>query len=353
MLTRKSFTAMYSAVLIGAAALSPSAFAQSYFELTNGFQDLYAKSLGEVRKCIESTPNRFAVCADSLRGEGNAPFILMQSETDSPVAVLVHGLSDSPFFVSAIADELYSQGYTVIAPLLPGHGLKDADADMEDDLLAERWQAHIDEVITLALGASSSGKVVVGGFSTGGALSVDYTLKHPDNVKGLMLFSGALALNGNVESLSKIWGMRWLAKMLDGDYKTDGPNPQKYPKVASFAGLELMSLIREIREQLEQGATITVPVFIAHSEADQTTPIEGVENLLASVDANNTFYVIDASHNLCHADLVVNRRLLEKMNFDKNRADLSETCSVPQVNPQFFPMMRALRGFVEFSLTNE
>lgn len=341
----KSFTA-----LCGALLLSAPVMARSAFELTNGFQALYGESLGDVRKCADTSTNRFAVCSDALRGDGNAPFILMQQVPESPVAVLIHGLSDSPYFVTAIADELYSMGYTVVAPLLPGHGLKQADADMEDDQLSVRWQAHVSDVVSLALSASSTGKVVMGGFSTGGALSVDYTLSHPDNVQGLLLFSGALALNGNVESLSKIWGVRWLAKLLDGEYQTDGPNPQKYPKVASFAGLELMSLISDIRERLDAGATIDVPVFIAHSEADQTTPIEGVQSLLASVNADNTFYVIDASQHLCHADLVVNRLLLENMHFDRNRADLSETCAVPQVNPQFFPMMRALRGFVEFSL---
>ena len=326
---------------------SALATGQSQFALNQSFAALYEQELGSTQKCLSSSANRYAVCSPALRGDGNAPFILFQ-QTDSPIVVLTHGLSDSPFFVSAIADELYHSGYTVIAPLLPGHGLKDADAAMEDDQLAERWQAHLAKVVELAL--QSTEKVVLGGFSTGGALSVDYYLSNPDNVQGILLFSGALALNGNVESLSKLWGIKTLAKLLDGDYLTNGPNPQKYPKVASFAGLELMELIRSIRERLEEGARVDVPVFVAHSQADQTTPIEGVQNLLTYVDADNTFYVIDEQYQLCHADLVVNRLLLEKMDFDKSRADLSETCAIPQVNPQFFPMARALRGFVEFAL---
>lgn len=327
--------------------VSAQVLGQSQFALNQSFLALYEQELGSTQKCLDSSVNRYAVCSPALRNDGNAPFILFQEE-DSPIVVLTHGLSDSPFFVSALADELYHSGYTVVAPLLPGHGLKVADADMEDEQLAERWQAHLAAVIELAL--KSTDKVIVGGFSTGGALSVDYYLNHPDNVSGILLFSGALALNGNVESLSKIWGMKTLAKLLDGDYQTDGPNPQKYPKVASFAGLELMALISGIRDRLDSGARIKVPVFVAHSQADQTTPIEGVENLLTYVDADNTFYVIEEQYKLCHADLVVNRLLLEKMQFDKSRADLSETCAVPQVNPQFFPMARALRGFVEFAL---
>ena len=329
------------------ALLSCCASAQSQFDLNQSFKALYNEQLGTTQKCLDSTPNRYAVCSTALRSEGNAPFILFH-DTGSPIVVLTHGLSDSPFFVTAIASELYDSGYTVIAPLLPGHGLKNADEAMQDEQLAERWQTHLKDVIALAL--EYTDKVTLGGFSTGGALSVDYYLDNPDQVNGLLLFSGALALNGNVEALSRIWGVKTLARWLDGDYQTSGPNPHKYPAVASFAGLELMELIRAIRQRLEDGATIKVPLFAAHSEVDQTTPIEGVIDLLSFVEADNTFYVIDAEHQLCHADLVVNRLLLEKMNFNKSRADLSETCAVPQVNPQFFPMARALRGFVEFAL---
>lgn len=336
---------LFSALVMCGVALSVSA--QTASPLPQAFQTLYGDQLSDIRKCRNGQANKYAVCSDDLRNDNNAPFVLL-NDADSPVAVLTHGLSDSPFFVSAIAEELYSSGYTVIAPLLPGHGRKDADADMEDEQLAERWQAHLAEVVELALDYTD--KVVIGGFSTGGALSVDYYLDHPDNVKGILLFSGALALNSNVESLSRIWGVRTLTKWMDGDYQTDGPNPQKYPSVASFAGIELMDIIRAIRERLEDGATITAPIFIAHSQADQTTPIEGVENLLTFVDADNSFYVIDEQYQLCHADLVVNRLLLEKMNFDRSRADPGKTCAIPQANPQYFPMVRALRGFVEFAL---
>ncbi|NVK55712.1 MAG: alpha/beta fold hydrolase [Alteromonadaceae bacterium] len=329
------------------ATLSCCAAAQTQFDFNQSFKALYTAELGTTQKCMDSTPNRYAVCSEVLRSDGNAPFVLFH-DADSPIVVLTHGLSDSPFFVTAIASELFDSGYTVVAPLLPGHGLRNAAADMADEQLAERWQAHLDDVVALAL--EYTDKVTLGGFSTGGALSVDYYLQHPDHVNGLLLFSGALALNSNVEALSRIWGIKSLAKLLDGDYQTAGPNPHKYPNVASFAGLELMDLIRGIRQRLDEGQRITVPVFISHSQVDQTTPIEGVIDLLDYVDADNTFYVIDAEHQLCHADLVVNRLLLEKMNFDKRRADLSETCAVPQVNPQFFPMARALRGFVEFAL---
>lgn len=345
----RSFNRVKYIIFIGVLCnvICSSANAQSQFEISQALNALYETEFTSTQKCLDSQAERIAICSESLRADGNAPFVLYR-EPGSPVAIVIHGLSDSPFFVSGIAAELHQQGYTVIAPLLPGHGRKVVDSDMQDDKLAQRWQQHVADTVEVAL--QYSDRVLLGGFSTGGALAVDYYLNNPEKVTGLVLFSGALALDGNVESLSKIWGIRHVAKLLDGEYQTDGPNPYKYPKVASFAGLELMGLIRSIRQRFEDGEVIKVPVFAAHSEVDQTTPIIGVQNLMNFVDADSTFYVIDEEHNVCHADLVVNRLLLTKMNFDKSRGNAGETCGIPQSNPQYFPMMRALRGFVSYSV---
>lgn len=311
----------------------------------DAFRQLYQTELGSTKHCKQTREHIYPVCSDALRNDGNAPFVLYHGEATKRVAVLVHGLSDSPFFMQGIADVLYAQGFNVIVPLLPGHGLKDADADMEDDQLSERWQAHVADVMAIA--PDFGEQVFLGGFSTGGALTVDYTLEHPDKVSAVMLFSGALALSGNAESLSKIWGIKWLAKIIDGDYQTDGPNPYKYPNVSSFAGLELMDLINHIRSKLDSGATLDMPVFIAHSQADNTTDISGVKNLLTHVTGSQTFFEIEESYNLCHADLVVNPKMRADMHFDVSRADPKEACGVPKANPLYRQMVLMLTAFVE------
>ncbi|HAX27440.1 MAG TPA: phospholipase, partial [Alteromonas macleodii] len=79
-----------------------------------------------------------------------------------------------------------------------------------------------------------------------------------NNIDGLMLFSGALALSDNAESMSRIWGIKLLARIIDGTYQTHGPNPYKYPNVAGLAGLELMDLINIIRDKVEEGQQIEV-----------------------------------------------------------------------------------------------
>lgn len=314
------------------------------------FKALYEQEWGQVQPCRETALNKFGVCSNVLRNEGNAPFILNNKSSDK-VAVLVHGLSDSPFFMRAIAEILFDEGFTVVVPLLPGHGKREADDDMSDWDLAERWQAHVDDVIALA--DSMGNTLIVGGFSTGGALSIEHYLSstgsenEADNIDGLMLFSGALALSENAEGMSRIWGIKLLASIIDGAYETHGPNPYKYPNVAGLSGLELMDLINTIRDNLEEGQRIEVPLFAAHSQADVTTPISGVENLMQNSNGNNTFFVIDESYNLCHADVVVNTSLLKAMNFNASMVNEQEACAVPQANPLFSTMALMLREYVK------
>ncbi|RDV29055.1 alpha/beta fold hydrolase [Alteromonas aestuariivivens] len=319
--------------------------AQPLDPLLDKFAELYTSEWGQVKPCPEPAAHRFRVCSDKLRNEGNAPFILHHGVPTANTAILIHGLSDSPFFVSGIAQVLYEKGFTVIAPLLPGHGLKVADADMEDKQLAERWQQHVDQVVALTDGIDT--KVFLGGFSTGGALSVEQYLDSPAQIDGLMLFSGALALTDNAESMSKFWGIKWVAKLIDGHYETDGPNPYKYPSVAGFAGLELMDVINQIRDQLEAGKRIEVPLFAAHSQADRTTPIHGIEGLLEFTRGSNTVFIIDESYNLCHADLVVSEAMIRAMQFDKSRVNGIEECAVPKANPLYRQMTMMLQSFVD------
>lgn len=312
------------------------------------FADLYKAELGSVQPCREPKLNQFKVCSALLRNEGNAPFMLYGDTPSDKVAVLVHGLSDSPFFMKEIARIVHAQGYTVLVPLLPGHGLRDADDDMEDWDLAERWQLHIDDVMAIA--HSMGETVIAGGFSTGGALVVQQALEEPESIDALMLFSGAMALTDNAESMSRIWGIKLLARVIDGSYRTHGPNPYKYPSVAGFAGLELMDIIDDIRDKFEAGSSIKVPLFAAHSQADNTTPIRGVENLMLHASGDNTFFVIDESYALCHADLVVNAPLLVEMRFNRTLVNETEECAVPKANPLFRQMQMMLESFLQLNV---
>ena len=320
---------------------SPSPTVQSSLD---AFRDYYAQQFGQTQRCIKQSLHERKVCSPVLRNEGNAPFILYQNDVAEQVIVLVHGLSDSPFYMRSIADALYQQGSSVVVMLMPGHGLLNADKDMEDDELSIRWTQSFDDVVQHV---RPMGKhLFVGGFSAGAAIATQYALKSDHDVTGLLMFSGALALSENAEQMSRIWGMQMIAKWIDGDYPTHGPNPFKYPGVSLSSVIELMEVIWDVRERYE-GQSINLPTFVAHSVADVTTPLYGVEAFLADNQAAHTQVIIDQSYALCHGDLTLDQQQIDDINFPSVTEQIVDRCYVPTANPLHQHMIAMLNNFIQ------
>ncbi len=298
------------------------------------FKHVYSSRFADLKNC--GNEYTYRLCSSELRNAENAPFVRHHRRKTEKVAVLFHGLSDSPYYLSAFAEHLYAQGLNVVVALSPGHGLNDPERAKETLLsysLSSIWQQHVKDVMQLS--PEFGDEVLIGGFSTGGALAVDYSLQNPSKVDGIMLFSGALAIADSAESLSKIWGVPKLARWLDRNYTPLGQNPYKYESIPNSSGLELMEVITSIREQLKQGKALAQPLFIAHSEADITTPIEGVQHLIKHSTGQNTVYFIDEAHQVCHANLVLNTLTASKIKVDKDLLDPLDHCAQSKANPVF------------------
>lgn len=318
--------------------------AQSIETEFDKFDQIYKTELGSTQGCQQPQVNVFKVCSDVLRNDGNAPFILHHNQTTAKVVVLFHGLSDSPFYLKSIAQALHKQGNNVVVALLPGHGKKNADVDMQDYELSDRWRKHVVSIMELATNLGQ--QKYMGGFSTGGVLATEYLLKKPDAAQALLLFSGALALQPNIERLTKIWGIQWMMKIMDGEYQSQGNNPYKYPSVARFAAGELMEVITSVRELIEQKKP-NMPIFSAHSEADTTIPIIGVKNLLAENLGESELFALDKQLNVCHADVVINQEQAKAMSTDTSATDIGEDCHGPSANPKYAEMVKAMLAFVD------
>ena len=105
--------------------------------------------------------------ADAVR-DGCQPKIMEHEEPTEKAIVLVHGLTDSPYFMTAIGDYFFTTlGYNVYLPLLHCHGLKEPKG-MEGVKLDE-WKSNVNFALDVA--ASKANQVAIGGFSTGGTLS--------------------------------------------------------------------------------------------------------------------------------------------------------------------------------------
>jgi alpha-beta hydrolase superfamily lysophospholipase len=112
-------------------------------------------------------------------------------------ALLVHGLTDSPYSVKALAEALYAGGFEVTVLRLPGHGLWPAMLTRVD---SDDWAAAVRLVAADVAARTPAGRpYYVGGYSTGATLVLshaldtlaDPALRRPDRV---LLLSPAIEL---------------------------------------------------------------------------------------------------------------------------------------------------------------
>ncbi|MDJ0508600.1 MAG: alpha/beta hydrolase [Crocosphaera sp.] len=221
------------------------------------------------------------------------PKLLNDGKKTPNSIVLIHGLSDSPFSVTAIAEKFYKMGFNVFLPLLPGHGLKDekkAMAAMTDETLFTQWKEAVKYAVAEAKKMSDT--VSIGGLSTGGALSTHYVINHPDDIQGaLFLFSAALDFGDFAEIFVRkdnifvemIKRFRDKSKEKErGDFV--GNKPHAYAWAPTESSERLSELILEIEQKYpsknERYNDINQPVFAVHSECDEAAGIEEVQLLI-------------------------------------------------------------------------
>jgi alpha-beta hydrolase superfamily lysophospholipase len=102
--------------------------------------------------------------------------------TQGPVrgtALLVHGLTDSPYSVRALAETLHAQGFEVTALRLPGHGTLPS---MLTRVRNEDWEAAVRLAARdVAARTPAGAPFYLGGYSTGATLALSHALQALDD----------------------------------------------------------------------------------------------------------------------------------------------------------------------------
>lgn len=301
---------------------------------------------------------RFPYFESDLIREGCHPRVL---EHDLPVEnaiVLVHGLSDSSYYMMEIARFFFNElGYNVYVPLLQCHGLK-VPRGMKG-VSAEEWKANVAFAVETA--AAKANRVSIGGLSTGGTLSVFTAVTHPMVNGSLYLFSAALDLAGGfwgqvkervlrspiADFVDAVDKMKHLNKEARDTYLI-GDNPYRY-NMDKGGAKQLAYLIKEIDEMIKErelGELLDRPAFAAHSECDTTTSIEGIEAFSALYRPEKfTFFRIVRDENVSHASLVLKHPV-----YAIHREEEAEPLEEP--NPCFDDMMNAVRAFASRESSN-
>jgi len=188
--------------------------------------------------------------------------------------LLLHGLTDSPYMLRAMANSLAQQYPCALLRglLLPGHGT------LPGDTLAmkyEQWQA------TTEFGVESFrdevDELYLVGYSTGSSLSLDYVESHPEDelIAGLIMLSPALKASSDSAALAPWLRLvkRWLNVEADAD-------AVKFESFSLNAAAEFYQLTRGLNSAFE--TSLQMPVFMAISGDDATISAEAAREFFCT-----------------------------------------------------------------------
>ncbi len=237
------------------------------------------------------------------------PSRLLHKNRTGKALVLVHGLTDSPFYMQAIAEYFHETlGYDVFLPLLQMHGLEEPGGMAGVSL--GQWKKNVAFAVRAA--AARAERVSVGGFSTGGALSFYLGCTDPLVTGEIFLFSAALGLYGgpwHIFSglLEFLLRHSWF-RLLDNRKPLQGNHPYRYARVPLNSAGELARLIREIDALRENTAdkTQTKRIFAAWSEYDRVINVKKLASL-KSFTGEDRFvsFVLPSAARVEHACVVL------------------------------------------------
>ena len=239
----------------------------------------------------------------------NASFVIDPGKKHTKgVILLLHGLTDSPYHMRALGEVFKKEGFYVLALRLPGHGTVPSALL---DVTWQQWEKATEWGTKRLLEiAHQRGDVplYMGGFSTGGALILNYSLKAiSDNTlkspKQLFFFSPAIGVSkmGVLSAWHKTLSwmdyfekFRWLDVLPEYD-------PAKYNSFSKNAGRQVYLLTIEnknlIDQVIEDSLQNRLPSMIAfQSLADATViPKDLIEMYQKIGSSKDELFVFDVN----------------------------------------------------------
>jgi alpha-beta hydrolase superfamily lysophospholipase len=206
--------------------------------------------------------------------------------------LLVHGLTDSPYSMRALAETFFAKGYYVLVLRLPGHGTVPASLT---DVSWKDWYASI--VLAAEHVGQRAGKgnpVLACGHSTGAALLALYAVRALDDpqlprLDHLYLISPAIGISRFAVLTNVLAGLSFVPYFEKSEWLDVQPeyDPYKYNSFPVNAANQIHTLTGVLRRALDdaghKGKLGAMPrVLVFQSLVDSTvTAAEVVRGLLA------------------------------------------------------------------------
>lgn len=220
---------------------------------------------------------------------------------DDVGVVLVHGFTGTPFEVRFLGEQLAQAGFSVRAPLLPGHGtsLADLDATRWED-----WAEHVERAVA-ALRVRCP-RVAVVGQSLGGLLAL-HLASHRRDIVAVASLAAPLWLEGLSARVARwttagpLTGIRQIPKFGGSDVRdraARAANPC-YPAIPTRALGQLLAFMTVADAAL---ARVTQPVLVLHARQDHTAPVACATRIAEATHAVR-MRILPRSYHLIAADV--------------------------------------------------
>ncbi len=204
-------------------------------------------------------------------------------EEGSPGVLLLHGFGDTPQTLALLARKLHKSGYSLYAPLLPGHG---RSIDAFDKSRATDWVAAAKSALIEMRSRHDSVSIV--GLSMGGALAVLLAAELND-IPALVLIAPYLGMPRRLRlAASTHWAWGRLAGAVNARNPQSIRDPIEreknlaYGAVTGRALFELWKVVRLARGSLSR---VNSPTLIIQSREDPRCAPEVAEFALKSLGA--------------------------------------------------------------------
>jgi carboxylesterase len=180
--------------------------------------------------------------------------------------LLIHGFTASTTEVRLLGEKLHMDGYTVSAPLLPGHIT--SPEDMNQCAWEDWYRAVESHYLDLKRQVDT---IFVGGESMGALLTLMLASRQ-NGIKGLMCYSPALYVK-------KVWLAHLLQYFVK--YQAKGGKEDNLPwKGYTVNPIHAVAQLHELQLQTRKALpSITVPVALFASQIDTSITLQGVDVL--------------------------------------------------------------------------
>lgn len=251
-------------------------------------------------------------------------------------ALLVHGLSDSPYSMRTVAELLHARGYYVVNLRVPGHGTTPGSLDTAH---WRDWLAAVELGARHVKDAVGDKPFVMVGYSNGGALVLKQTLDaitHPTDTgerrpiaDKLFLISPAIGITrfakaGGIHRL-----LTWHSYFEQFAWRSITPeyDPFKYNSFPKNAGKQLSELTDRVRTQMKAvcaaGKSDQIPPIVTHqSVVDSTVLIRKTLEFYDRLPDNGSELVIYDVNRASYLKHFVDDRQTELLELAMDRADL-------------------------------